>query len=300
MGKSHAELEGTQIVEKKQPRSLLNEAIRQVLRNRLALISLVVILIQIFMAIFAPWIVAHDPLAQNLSATYLSPGSDGHWLGTDQYGRDVWSRMAHGARISLFVGISATALGLIGGTILGLTAGYFRRLDGIIMRILDLMFAFPNILLALLIVAILGPSIVNTIIALSIWAIPSIARILRSRVLTVKKQEFITAQRSIGASYPRILFKHILPNCTAPLIVVGAMEIGTAILATAALGYLGLGAQPPAPEWGAMVSEGQEYMFNAPHLVLIPGIVIMISVFAFNLFGDALRDALDPKTDINK
>lgn len=272
---------------------------KKVMRNRMALVGIIIIFIQVFLSLFAPVIATYNPTTQNLTNAYLSIGSEGHWLGTDQYGRDVWSRLVHGARISLAVGIGATALGVAGGVFLGLLSGYYKKLDGIIMRIIDIMFAFPSILLALLIISILGTSLVNVVIAISLWSVPSVARLIRGNVLSLKESEYILALRSMGANDVRIIFKHILPNCTAPIIVIATMNIATAILSTAALSYLGLGAQPPTPEWGAMISDGQTYMYNAPHLVLIPGIAIMLIVFAFNVVGDALRDALDPKMNRN-
>lgn len=269
--------------------------LKKIMKNRMALVGLMIIIIQVFLSIFAPLMTSYDPTVQNLSNAYLGVGSEGHWLGTDQYGRDVWSRLVHGARISLAVGVGATVLGVAGGVFLGLLSGYYKRLDGIIMRIIDIMFAFPSILLALLIISILGTSLVNVVIAISLWSVPSVARLIRGNVLSLKESEYILALRSMGANDFRIIFKHILPNCIAPIIVVATMNIATAILSTAALSYLGLGAQPPTPEWGAMISDGQNYMYNAPHLVLIPGVAIMLIVFAFNVVGDALRDALDPK-----
>lgn len=269
--------------------------LKKVLGNKMALIGVIIILIQIMLSISAPLITSYNPATQNLPNAYLGIGSEGHWLGTDQFGRDVWTRLVYGARISLAVGVGATVLGTAGGVLLGLLSGYYKRLDSIIMRIIDIMFAFPSILLALLIISILGPSLVNVVIAISLWSVPSVARLIRGNVLSLKESEYILALRSMGANDFRIIFKHILPNCTAPIIVVATMNIATAILSTAALSYLGLGAQPPTPEWGAMISDGQNYMYNAPHLVLIPGIAIMLIVFAFNVVGDALRDALDPK-----
>lgn len=277
------------------PASLLRTVFQYILGNRFAAICMAIIILQILMAIFAPFIVAHGPNVQNLSLANLNVGSEGHWLGTDQYGRDMWSRLVYGARISLFVGIVATTLGLIGGITLGLLAGYYRRIDAIIMRVIDLMFAFPSILLALLIISILGPSLINVIIAISLWSVPTFARIIRGSVLTIKKQDYILALRSMGASDLRIIIRHILPNCMAPIIVIGTMNIATAILSTAALSYLGLGAQPPTAEWGVLIAEGQSQMWVAPHLVIIPGVAIMLVIFSFNIVGDALRDALDPK-----
>ncbi|WP_082235122.1 ABC transporter permease [Halobacillus massiliensis] len=272
---------------------------KRLLKNKLAVFGLVIIFIQIIMAVFAPWMTSHSPVAQDLANSELGVGSSGHWLGTDNYGRDVWSRLVFGARISILVGIASVSLGLIGGIILGLISGYFKKLDSPIMRFVDLLFAFPGILLAMLIIAMLGTSLVNVVIAISIWSIPTCARIVRGSVLSVKKQEYIMAMRSLGASHSRILFKHILPNCTAPIIVFATMRMATAILSTAALSFLGLGAQPPSPEWGAMIAAGQDYMYSAPHLTIIPGIAIMLVVFSFNVVGDGLRDALDPNLNLD-
>jgi peptide/nickel transport system permease protein len=273
--------------------------IKRLLKNKLAVFGLVIIFLQIIMAVFAPVIAMHDPLKQNLSLSELPVGSTGHWLGTDNFGRDLWARIVFGSRVSLLVGITSVALGLIGGILLGLAAGYYKKLDGLIMRIVDLLFAFPGILLAMLIIAVLGTSLVNVAIAISIWSIPSCARIVRGAVLSVKQQEFIVALRSMGASNTRIIFKHILPNCLAPIIVFATMHMATAILSTAALSYLGLGAQPPTPEWGAMISQGQDFMWSSPHMTIVPGIVIMLTVFGFNVLGDGLRDALDPNMKLD-
>jgi peptide/nickel transport system permease protein len=272
--------------------------LKRLLKNKLAVIGLIIIVLQILMAIFAPLISFHDPVKQNLDASELPVFSDNHWLGTDNYGRDVWSRIVYGARISLVVGSVAVTLGLIGGVTLGLLGGYYKRLDGVIMRIVDLLFSFPGILLAMLIIAILGTSLVNVAIAISIWSIPSCARIVRGSVLSIKEKEYIMAMKSLGASDLRIMIKHILPNAFAPIIVFATMRMATAILSTASLSYLGLGAQPPTPEWGAMIAQGQAFMWSSPHLTVIPGIAIMLTVFSFNVVGDGLRDAIDPNMNI--
>ncbi|WP_425593669.1 ABC transporter permease [Cytobacillus gottheilii] len=271
---------------------------KRLLKNKLAVAGLIIIILQIGMAIFAPLITFHDPVKQDINASELPVFSENHWLGTDNYGRDVWSRIVYGARISLVVGLIAVTLGLIGGTILGMLGGYYKKLDGIIMRIVDLLFSFPGILLAMLIIAILGTSLVNVAIAISIWSIPTCARIVRGSVLSIKEKEYVMAMKSLGASDLRIMFKHILPNAFAPIIVFATMRMATAILSTASLSYLGLGAQPPTPEWGAMISQGQAFMWSSPHLTIIPGIAIMLTVFAFNVVGDGLRDAIDPNMDI--
>ncbi|WP_093045144.1 ABC transporter permease [Thalassobacillus cyri] len=275
------------------------KTMKRLIKNKLALFGLIIIFVQIILALFAPWFAAYDPIKQDLTNAELGIGAEGHWLGTDNYGRDVWSRLVFGARISLLVGIGSVGLGLIGGITLGLISGYFKKLDGIIMRFVDLLFAFPGILLAMLIIAMLGTSLVNVVIAISIWSIPTCARIVRGSVLSIKKQEYIMAMKSLGAGNLRILVKHILPNCTAPIIVFATMRMATAILSTAALSFLGLGAQPPTAEWGAMIAAGQDYMFTSPHLTIVPGIAIMLVVFAFNVVGDGLRDALDPNMDLD-
>ncbi|KON84008.1 diguanylate cyclase [Rossellomorea marisflavi] len=284
---------------KKKDRTFVT-TMKRLLKNKLAIFGLIIILLQVVMAIAAPVITIHSPFKQNLAQSELPLFSEGHFLGTDNFGRDLWSRIVYGARISLLVGITAVGLGLAGGVTLGLIAGYYRRLDGIIMRIVDLLFAFPGILLAMLIIAVLGTSLVNVAIAISIWSIPTCARIVRGSVLSVKKQEYVQAMKSLGASDFRILVKHILPNCSAPIIVFATMRMATAILSTASLSYLGLGAQPPTPEWGAMISQGQDFMWTSPHMTIVPGIAIMLIVFAFNVVGDGLRDALDPNMNLNQ
>ncbi|GGB39033.1 peptide ABC transporter substrate-binding protein [Lentibacillus populi] len=283
----------------KKKEKMLIQTIKRLLKNKLAVLGLVIIVLQVILAVFAPVLVNYSPYEQNLSETQLGIGSPEHLLGTDNYGRDIWSRLVYGTRISLIVGISSVGLGLIGGLTLGLLSGYYRKLDGVIMRIVDLLFAFPGILLAMLIIAILGTSIVNVAIAISIWSIPGCARIVRGSVLSIKKQEYILAMKSIGASNSRIILKHILPNCLAPIIVFATMRMATTILSTSALSFLGLGAQPPTPEWGAMIADGQDFMWTAPHMSIVPGIAIMLVVFAFNVVGDGLRDALDPNMNLD-
>ncbi|WP_170008207.1 ABC transporter permease [Bacillus fonticola] len=272
---------------------------KRMMTSKLAVFGLLVIVLQIIMAVFAPVLTSYDPYSQTLANAELPPFSEGHWLGTDNYGRDIWSRIMYGARISLLVGITAVSLGVIGGTALGLLAGYYKKLDNILMRIVDILFAFPGILLAMLIIAVLGSSLINVAIAISIWSIPTCARIVRGSVLSVKKQEYVQAMRTVGASNTRIILKHILPNCLAPIIVFATMRMATAILSTASLSFLGLGAEPSQPEWGAMIALGQDYMWTSPHMTIVPGIAIMLVVFAFNVVGDALRDALDPNMNVN-
>lgn len=263
----------------------------------MAAVGLFFLLIMVILAIFAPMIATHDPIEQDLFARFDSPSSK-HWLGADQLGRDVFSRVLYGARYSLFIGIVGSFGGLLLGLTLGLISGFFEGWsDSIIMRIIDIMLSFPGILFAILIVSILGPGLDNVIIALIIWFTPTIARIIRGTVLSLKEQEFIEAARSAGASNLRIILRHLLPNAISPLIVYGTLSVATALLIAAGLSFLGLGVQPPTPEWGAMIGSAQQYMRDAPHAVIVPGAAIFFTVLSLNFVGDALRDALDPHLD---
>ena len=268
-------------------------------RSRLALAGLVILVLITLVAIFAPLLAPYDPLKINLRARELPVGSPGHLLGTDEKGRDLASRIIYGARLTLIVGLSSIGLAVVAGVASGLLAGYYRRLDGPIMRFMDLLFSFPGILLALTIVAILGPSLFNVVIAIAIWSVPGLARIVRGSVLSAKEVEYVTAIRACGASDLRILLGHILPNIMAPIIVYCTMRLGRVIISTAALSYLGLGAQPPTPEWGAMIAAGRNYIYSSPHISVVPGVAIMLVVFACNVLGDGLRDALDPNLSQN-
>ena len=232
---------------------------------------------------------------QKLADKHLAPSSE-HWFGTDEYGRDILSRIIFGARLSLWVGFVSVAGSVIVGLVLGLLAGYYGKwVDMIISRIFDILLAFPSILLAIAIVAALGPSLRNALIAIAIINVPTFGRLIRSRVLSVKEEEYISAAKAIGMRDRRIIFLHVLPNCLAPIIVQGTLAIASAIIECAALGFLGLGAQPPTPEWGQMLAESRAYILQAPWTVLFPGVAIMLTVLGFNLMGDGLRDALDPR-----
>ena len=268
---------------------------KRLLKNKAAVVGGIIILFFIFVAALGPLFVKTDPLAQNL-LNKLQPPSKEHWFGTDNFGRDIFSRIVHGAKLTLVVGFLSVAVGGIIGVLVGIIAGYYGgRFDTISMRIMDVLLAFPGILLALAIVSVLGGSIRNVILAVGIFSVPAFARIVRGSTLQVKKLEYIDAVRSLGASDMRIIFRHILPNIMSPIIVQATMRIATAILTASGLAFLSLGAPPPTPEWGAMLNDGRTYMHNAGHMVLIPGVMIVIVVLAFNIFGDGLRDALDPK-----
>jgi len=275
---------------------VLNEIWRQFRKQRLALLGGGILVVLLLTAILAPVLAPRDPLAQDLYIR-LQPPSTSHWLGTDDFGRDIFSRVVYGSRISLRIGLIAISLALTGGTLLGLIAGYRGGFaDMLIMRLMDLMLAFPSILLAIAIVAVTGPGIENAILAVSIVLVPQFARLVRSSVLTVREATYVEAARALGATEMRLLFYSILPNCTAPLIVQATLGLGTAILDAAGLSFLGLGAQPPVPEWGAMLSGGRELLLRAPWVMTFPGLAIFTVVLGLNLFGDGLRDALDPKT----
>jgi peptide/nickel transport system permease protein len=263
-------------------------------KNKLAVVGAVIILVLIVTAAAASLIAPYNPFEQNITEGLASPSHD-HWFGQDKLGRDILSRVIYGSRISIVIGLIAVSISLIPGTVLGLVAGFYgRRVDEPIMRFMDIMLAFPAILLAIFITAILGPSLLNTMIAVGIVYIPHYARIVRSSVLSLKQQLFVQAVRSLGGSNLRILALHIFPNTVPPIIVYATLGMGTAVLQAAALGFLGLGAQPPTPEWGAMLSEGRQYIQNAPHVAAFPGLAIFMLVLGFNLFGDGLRVILDP------
>ncbi|MFN2527607.1 MAG: ABC transporter permease [Candidatus Baltobacteraceae bacterium] len=259
-----------------------------------AIIGLVIVAIILFAAIFAPLIAPADPLAQDLVHQSAHPGW-GHLMGTDRSGRDIFSRVLYGSQVSIRIGFEAVGLAITFGTLIGVLAGYAGgKLDAILMSAMDLMLAFPSIILAIGIATILGPSINNLMIAVGIVYIPQYARLARSSVLSVKDLEYIDAARALGARLPRILWRHVLPNILAPLLVQATLGIATATLEAAGLSYLGLGARPPFPEWGAMLNDARDYWLSAPWALIFPGAAITTMVLGFNLLGDGLRDALDP------
>lgn len=272
------------------------EFYKKLSKNKAALAGAFIIIVFILLAILAPVIAPYDPTKMSPADKLQGPTAE-HWLGTDDKGRDILSRLLYGARISLTVGILSTLIGAAVGIGLGLVSGYYGRwIDSLIMRICDVLLAFPGILLALAIVAILGASTINVIIAVAFFAVPTFARIVRGSVLSVKKLEYIDAIRALGANDFRIIFMHILPNILSPIIVQATLYIASAIITASALSFLGMGTKPPTPEWGTMLSDGRSYIRQAPHITFFPGMVIFLVVIGFNLFGDGLRDALDPKT----
>jgi peptide/nickel transport system permease protein len=275
--------------------SLWTISFRRMRKSRTAIIGIIIIILFTLVALLAPFISPYDPMEQNFIKSFRAPSSE-HLLGTDEFGRDVFSRIIYGARISLQIGFVAVFISLIVGVTVGLIAGYYGGwIDMIVMRIMDLMLSFPYILLALVIMSILGPGIYNAMVAIGIVYVPQYARIVRSSVLSVKKKEYVMAARALGANDIRIILKHIFLNSMAPIIIQTTLSIGRAIINAAGLSFLGLGAQPPTPEWGAMLSNGQDFLRNAPWIATFPGIAIALLVLGFNLVGDGLRDAFDPR-----
>lgn len=278
-------------------RSQLAELWKNLKKNKMALVGLAIIVIIVLLAIFADQIANYDQVVikQNLRERLQAPSAK-HWLGTDEFGRDIFARLIHGARVSLKVGVVAVGIAIVIGGFLGAIAGYYGgMLDNTIMRVMDIFLAVPSILLAIAIVSALGPDLLNLMIAISISSIPGYARIVRASVLSIRDQEFVEAAKAIGASDARIIFRHIIPNSLAPVIVQGTLGVAGAILSTAGLSFIGLGIQPPAPEWGSMLSGGRQYLRYAWWVTTFPGVAIMITILSLNLLGDGLRDALDPR-----
>jgi glutathione transport system permease protein len=277
------------------PKSKSKEFIKKFLRRKTAVISLAFIIIIILMAIFANLYVPYDASQADYSNLLQGPSAKHIW-GTDEYGRDVFSRLMVGARLSLSSALIATVIGTAIGVVLGLFAGFYGGwLNSLIMRSCDVLFAFPDILLAIAVVALIGPGVINVMIAVAVFTVPSFARIIRSATISVKSAPYIEVARSLGCKNGRILFKHIFPGTIQSLIVNFTMRVGTAILAASSLSYLGFGANVTEPDWGAVLSQGRNYLNTAPHMVLFPGILIFLTVLAFNQLGDGLRDTMDPK-----
>ena len=276
-------------------RSQTVEIIRRFMKNKAAVVGFLIIVLLIFCALFPAVIAPYAYEKQNIREAFLSPSVE-HLFGTDEFGRDIFSRVIYGTRISMSIGLFSVLIAVVLGTILGCLAGYYGNLaDNLIMRAVDILLAIPNLMLAMSIVAALGISRTNLILALGIGATGGFARVVRGQVLTTKEQEYIEVARAIGASDARIIFTHLLPNCLAPIIVQISLSIGSSILGAAGMSFIGLGIAPPTPEWGAMLSAARGFMRDYWHVVAFPGLAIMLTVFAFNLFGDGLRDALDPR-----
>jgi peptide/nickel transport system permease protein len=271
------------------------EVWRRLRRNKAALVGMSVVVLLVIVAVLAPVLAPYDPNQTNMTQRLKGPSS-AHPLGTDNFGRDMLSRIIYGSRISLYVGFVAVGIGAIFGGILGAIGGYYGgRLDNFIMRCMDVLLAIPQIILAIAIVGALGTSLLNLMIAVGISQLPRYARVVRASALTVRGQEFVEAAKAVGASDARIILENILPNCMAPIIVQSTLGVAQAILSAAALSFLGLGIQPPTAEWGSMLSSGRQFLRQAPYLTFFPGLAISVVVLALNIFGDGLRDSLDPK-----
>lgn len=284
-----------QTVEQEKAAGPWKEAWRSFRKSKSAVVGAGIVIFFVLVAVIGPMLAPQGINEQNLAIRLLPPSGD-YWFGTDDLGRDVFSRILHGARLSLTVGISSVVLSAFFGSLLGIIAGYYGRwIDTLISRIFDIMLAFPSILLAIAVVSILGPSLRNALIAIAIINVPNFGRLIRSRVLAIKEEEYIHAAKAIGMKNTRILWRHILPNSMTPIIVQGTLAIATAIIEAAALGFLGLGAEAPHPEWGKMLADARMFLMNAPWAMVFPGVAIMLTVIGFNLMGDGLRDALDPK-----
>ena len=284
-------------VETQKKRSMALEIWRRLRKNKMAMLGLVILVMLALTAIFADVIADYDTkvIAQDIKNRLQGPSME-HWCGTDEFGRDIFARLVHGSRVSLVVGLISVSISLLMGGALGAIAGYYGgRVDNVIMRIMDIFLAVPSILLAMTIVAALGTSLINVMLAIGVSGIPGYARIVRASVMSIKDQEFVEASRAIGAKSPTTIFREILPNCLAPIIVQATLSVAGAILSTASLSFIGLGVQPPSPEWGAMLSGGRNYLRDALHLTLFPGLAIVITILALNLLGDGLRDALYPR-----
>ena len=268
--------------------------LRLLLRRKIALVGAVLVVLDVLVALFAPALARWDPQLLDVKARLSAPG-EAHWMGTDDVGRDVWSRVIHGTRLSMVVGGAVVLLSFLSGIAFGLLGGYYRALDNVLMRIMDGLMAFPGIILAIALMASLGPSVLNVILALGIVQVPRVARIVRGSVLVIRETPYVEAALALGVPDRTVLWKHVLPNCLSPVIVQGTFIFAAAVLGEAALSFLGVGVPPQVPSWGNVLAEGRLYVQQAPWLTLFPGAAIMTCILGLNLFGDGLRDLLDPK-----
>lgn len=287
--------EKVKVTSARKSKSNANLILSRFLRNKLAVLGFILLLILVGVAIFADQIATYPFDKQDLILT-LDPPSQAHYFGTDEFGRDIFSRVVYASRISIIVGFLAVTIGVTVGGLLGAFSGYYGGwLDSIVMRVMDILLSIPTTLLAIAIAASLGPGLFNLLVAVGISSIPRYARIVRGSVLSVRDMEFVEAAKATGSNNFRIIIKHVIPNCMAPLIVQITLGVAGAIISTAGLSFIGLGVQPPTPEWGAMLSSGRNYIRSYPHLTFFPGLAIMLTILALNFLGDGLRDALDPK-----
>jgi len=274
---------------------LLGEALRRLVRRRTAVFGFAIVVLFLLLGLLAPVIVRHDPLEVNPRQRLNTPSGD-HLLGQDELGRDILSRIVYGARISLLIGVVSVGVGFAIGVPWGVVSGYKGGMvDLLTQRAVDMLLSFPTILLAILVVTVIGPGLWNTMLAVGLATVPNYTRVVRGLVLSLREEDYVHAARAAGASDLRVIFRHITPNALAPIVVLSTLYIATAILSAAGLGFLGLGAQPPTPEWGAMLSRGRAFLMVAPHVAAFPGLAIFLSVLGYNLLGDGLRDALDPR-----
>ncbi|HHY61690.1 MAG: ABC transporter permease [Bacillota bacterium] len=277
-------------------RSEFAHVVQVFFRHKLGVLGLVMLVAFVAIAIFAPVVAPCDPYEMDLANPFLPPGSPGHILGTDNFGRDMLSRLIYGSRISLLIGIVVVSISSVLGSLLGMVAGYYGGwVDALVMRLVEVFYSFPFLILVIAVMAILGPSIFNVMWVLGVVSWPLYARLVRAQVMALKSEDFIKAASALGCSDARIMFRHILPNVLTPVIVSATLGIPSAILSSASLGFLGFGVQPPTPEWGAMVSEAKDFMLINSNMIIWPGLCIFLVVLSFNFVGDALRDALDPR-----
>jgi peptide/nickel transport system permease protein len=262
-------------------------------RRRTTVVGAILMTLMIGVGVLAP-LIGGDPAHMDVAGRLAAPGR-AHWFGTDDVGRDVWSRVVYGARLSLLVGVAVVVLSFVVGVVCGVVAGYYRRLDNVVMRVMDGLMAFPAIVLAIALMAALGPSVINVIVAIAVVYSPRVARVVRGSVLVIRETSYVEAARALGASDVVLITRHVLPNCLSPVIVQGSFVFAAAVLTEAALSFLGVGVPPYVPSWGVILAEGRLYIQQAPWLVLYPGVAIMLTIFGLNLFGDGLRDLLDPK-----